>query len=89
MVKNDAWDGQRKQVADPASGGAAVVPSDTEDLSDASRSLYVASDGNVVVEMVDGEELTFTGVKAGSILPVRVTKVKATGTTATGILALW
>jgi hypothetical protein len=39
--------------------------------------------------MASGNSLTLTGVTAGSVLPLRVTKVKSTGTTATNIAALW
>lgn len=35
-----------------------------------------------------GSSVTFTGVAAGSILPVAVNRVLATGTTATNIMAL-
>jgi hypothetical protein len=39
----------------------------------------------VAVTTEDGTTLTFTGVQAGSVLPVKVTKVLSTGTTATTI----
>lgn len=89
MAKNDAFDGAHATLADPASDGLAVTPSDTEDLALSTRAIYVGSDGDVAVEMVDGASLTFENVKAGTMLPVRVTKIKSTGTTATGIIALW
>ncbi len=50
--------------------------------------LYVGGDGNVVVETVAGNEVTFTGVVAGTFMPVQVLKVKA-NTTATDIIAMW
>ncbi len=50
--------------------------------------LYIGSDGNVVVETVAGNEVTFTGIVAGTFMPVQVLKVK-TNTTATDILAMW
>ena len=57
--------------------------------------LYVGGAGNVDVEMESGNRVTFTGVAAGSFLPILVTKVY-TGdgagvatTTATSILALF
>lgn len=50
--------------------------------------LYVGGAGNVVVTTIGGDVLTFSGVTAGSILPVQVFKV-ASATTATLINALW
>jgi hypothetical protein len=50
--------------------------------------LFIGGAGNVVAT-VDGVDLTFLGLAAGSILPVRASAVKSTNTTATGIIALW
>jgi hypothetical protein len=49
----------------------------------------VGGAGNLTVTMQDGSDLTLTGVTAGSVLPLAVTKVKVTGTTATSIAALY
>lgn len=73
----------------PATGGEAVTPSDSADLTNESRGLYVGGAGNVAVTMKDGTPLTFVGVPAGSLLPIRVSRVKATNTTATSIVALY
>jgi hypothetical protein len=51
--------------------------------------LYVGGAGNVAVETVGGDVVTFNGVTAGQFLPVQVLKVKSTGTSATNIIALW
>jgi hypothetical protein len=73
----------------PAYTGESVTPSDDTDLSEPARMLYVGTTGNVSVEMLSGETLVFTGVPAGTFLPVRVTRVNNTGTTgAMSILAL-
>lgn len=66
----------------------AVTKSDTTKLTP-TQALFVGGAGNVAVLTVGGETVTFTGVIAGSILPVRVTKVLAAGTTATNITAIW
>ena len=39
--------------------------------------------------MSSGKDVIFTAVPAGSFMPVNVTKVYATGTDATNIVALW
>lgn len=72
----------------PAIDGEAVTPSDSVDLAYVSRALYIGGDGNLSVITKGGTTLTFTGVKAGTILPLRVSRVRATGTTATAIVSL-
>jgi hypothetical protein len=72
----------------PASRAEAVTPSDSTDLTYVSRGLWVGGAGNVAVVMVSGDAVTFSGVVAGTLLPIRVSRVKSTSTTATLILAL-
>tara|TARA_B100001093_G_C26620438_1_gene924342 strand:- start:300 stop:773 length:474 start_codon:yes stop_codon:yes gene_type:complete len=50
--------------------------------------LYVGTAGDVAVITNGGDEVTFTGVPAGTFIPVQVKRVKSTGTTASTILAL-
>jgi hypothetical protein len=41
------------------------------------------------VLMASGQTVTFVGVAAGSVLPIRVARVNSTNTTATNIVALY
>tara|TARA_R100001463_G_scaffold1991_1_gene8571 strand:+ start:1200 stop:1466 length:267 start_codon:yes stop_codon:yes gene_type:complete len=77
---------------------AAVTPSDTATIPSISAAdgtgnngcvLYVGVAGDVKVTTAGGDDVTFTGILAGSFIPVQVVKVFATGTTATNIVALW
>lgn len=70
-----------------ADHAAVVAPSDSTVLPP-TLALYVGGAGNLTVTMVDGVDAVFTGLLANTILPVRVTKVKA-ATTATNITAMW
>jgi hypothetical protein len=72
----------------PAEHAEAVTPSDSTDLAVVSRALYVGSGGNVAVVMASGAAVTFVGLATGSILPVRVSRVKSTATTASSILSI-
>ena len=76
-------------LTSPADNAAAVTPSDSTDLAFTSRALYVGGAGNIVVTMAGGGDVTFTAVPAGSILPIRVSRVKSTSTTATSIINLY
>jgi hypothetical protein len=71
----------------PAGYGVAVTPSDSTVLP-MTRALYVGTAGNVRVDDIN-DTVTYTNVQAGSILPVQVSRVRATGTTASNIVALY
>lgn len=73
----------------PANGAETVTPSDTVNLTNTSRGLYVGGTGNVAVVMKDGTTATFVAVPAGAILPIRITRVNSTSTTATSMVALY
>lgn len=73
----------------PAEWATAVTPSDSTDLTQVSRALYIGVGGNVNVDTPDGATVVFAGVLGGTILPVRVKRVRATSTTATSIVALF
>lgn len=84
---NDPFQNHKTGLDSPAVQLHAVTPSDTADLPSASRGINVATSGIVKITTVGGT----TGaiyVVAGVVFPVRVTRVWATGTTATGIMAL-
>lgn len=74
----------------PAANAVAVTPSDSTPLTVSCRSLYVGGAGNVAVRFPgQPTAVTFTGVLAGTVLPVQAAYVYATGTTATNIVALF
>ncbi len=66
-----------------------VVPSDGIDLStEFTRGLYIGGTGALRVLMRDGNDVTFSKIAAGSFVPLVVSRVFSTGTTATNIIAL-
>lgn len=72
----------------PASHGFAIAPSDGADLVETTRAIYVGSSGNLAVTLASGAEVTLTGIPGGTLLPVRLRRIRATGTTATAIVGL-
>ena len=73
-------------MTDPASNGFAVTPSDTTELTGV-RGVYVGESGDLAVVMRGGTSpVTLVGVPAGMILPIRVTKIMATNTSAASII---
>jgi hypothetical protein len=67
---------------------AAATPSDTTDLPSVSRALLARVAGDISVITIDGTTIALP-VQAGVIFPISAKRVRATGTTATGIFALW
>lgn len=65
-----------------------IVPSDVTVLTN-TRALYVGTGGNLAVTTFNGEVITFTNVNGGTIMPLQVTKVMATNTTALGVIGLY
>ena len=77
-------------VSAPARRAAAVTPHDTEPLTEVPKALYVGGAGDVAMRGVDGAaDQIWRSVPPGTILPFRPSHVRATGTTATHILALY
>ncbi len=77
----------------PAGRAAAITPDTDNDLATNTRAVYVGGTGNLIVHMAaDGADsptaITFSSVPAGTLLPIRVRRVLATGT-ATAIVGIW
>lgn len=76
----------------PASRAFAITPSNDADLTARVQGLYVGGAGNVALVPADAPEgaaaVVFLNVPAGMFLPVMARAVRATGTTATGLVGL-
>lgn len=69
----------------PAEHGFAITAA-TSPLDYTTRALWVAASGTLNVTMSGGETVAIAGIAAGTMLPIRVTHVLATGTS-TGLAA--
>ena len=68
---------------------ASITPSDADTFS-VPVGVYVGGAGDLVVTPWNGAaDVTFSGLTAGSVLPVMVKAVKSTGTTATLLRACY
>jgi hypothetical protein len=89
-MMTDQFMNRADQVSAPATRAVAVVPHDTQALSDVPKALYVGSGGTVVMRGVrDTGDTSWVKVPDGAVLPFRASHVRATGTTAGDILALY
>lgn len=84
----DNFENHANSLMAPATTAFAVTPNDSADLAEVTRSLFVGGAGALSVVMQSGQQVVFQGLLAGTVLPVRVSRVRATGTTATAILGL-
>jgi hypothetical protein len=88
MGGNTQMSGRSTDVAG-AFRGVAVTPGDSTTLP-ATRGLWIGGAGNVAVVFAgDTAAVTLSGATAGSLIPIQVTKVMSTNTTATSIVALY
>jgi hypothetical protein len=69
-------------------GATTFTASDTVNLLTPSI-IYVGNNGNVKVTTAQGDETIFLNVQSGSVVPVQVLRVWATGTTATNMLRIY
>lgn len=72
----------------PASNALTVVPSDTQDLPVKPRALIIGDTAGTLSVQMDNGTLTIYAHE-GAILPIRPTRIFATGTTARTITAVW
>jgi hypothetical protein len=84
----DRFQNSSPSLSGPASHGFAVTPSDSALLAETTRGIYVGTGGTIAALMLSGAGVTFAAVPGGTTLPVRLTKIMATGTTASDIVAL-
>lgn len=85
----EKYQGRADGITAPVRHGFAIGAADGADLAAETRAIYVGGAGNLRLVLASGDEVTFTGLLAGTLLPVRATRVKATGTTATQLLGLY
>lgn len=75
----------------PFSGGIAVTPDNSNDVTALHRALWIGTGGTLSAIVLGSDGTTrntiATTVVDGSVFPFKVLRVNATGTTATGIVA--
>lgn len=72
----------------PASSAHAVVPDDGTDLETVCNAIHAATPGTVRVTTRSGDVVSIF-VAEGGVVPIRVRRVWQSGTSATGIVALY
>ena len=81
----DGQTGKSSIIVSPITGAFAITPNDATDLQEVTLSLFVSVGGAVKVTLYDGSVVTYANLTAGRH-PLRVKRVWATGTAATGLV---
>jgi hypothetical protein len=69
-------------------GATTVTASDTTNLPTPSI-IFVGGAGTVKVTTAQGDDITFSGLQAGQVIPVQVIRVWAAGLTATNLVRIY
>jgi len=73
----------------PAQTCFIVIPDDVQDLEQVTKAIYVGQGGDITLRSLDNiSDVTFRNVADGAILDIRVSAIRATGTTAADIVGL-
>lgn len=74
----------------PYRRGAAITPSDSVNLTNVTRAIYVGGTGTVTYVSQGGDTVALLGnIPVGTTLRVCASRVNLTGTSATNLVALW
>lgn len=78
---------------DPGTSIVAVTASDSTDLTGARAFFYTGTAGDVAIKTVHGASassaVTIADCPANVIIPIQITRIMSTGTTATQIYAIY
>lgn len=81
--------GKKFELDGPFHQAVTVTPDDANDLVNVCRGIMVAAAGNIKVTFADDAAPVTIAVQPGFTYRFMVSRVFATGTTATGIVALY
>jgi hypothetical protein len=75
-------------LTSPAEHADPITPSDDAELPRATRALYVGQGGDVAVRFVSGEAVVLANLQGGTVYPLRLRQILASGTMASGLVGL-
>lgn len=85
-----AFDQSTSQPAGLSARNAALVtPNNDTDLTAMTRAVFVGTGGNLAVVMAGGQTVVLPTIPSGAFLPICVSRIRSTSTTATNIVAFW
>jgi hypothetical protein len=88
MPATNVFARQARSPGDPAHDAMTVSPSDTADLGFVTTAIYLPDSGDVSVVTLAGQTRLLEGLGAGWH-PLRVSRIRATGTSVSRIIVAW
>lgn len=89
---SDGFSDYADNAGAPARHVVAITPSDSADLADTPKGIYVGTGGDLALiaagAPANAAAVVFRNLPSGALLPVRTRRIAATGTTAADLLAL-
>lgn len=93
MAQTDQFGAYADNVSAPCRRWVALTPSDTTDLTDLPKAIYVGTGGDISMIGVSAPTgsagVVWKGVPAASLIPVRPRRILATGTTAADLVGCY
>lgn len=87
-MSTDTFSKYANGLSSPAREAFAITPDDAAELARLPKALMVGGAGALRLRAVDSAADVTVTVVAGQIVPIRARYVRATGTTATGLIGL-
>ncbi|MDD9715143.1 hypothetical protein PVW48_00140 [Dinoroseobacter sp. PD6] len=75
-------------MTSPAVAAEIIIPANGRELNYATRAVYVGSGGDLSMELLNGDVVTFKNLASGTLLPVRARRVRNSDTTASDLIGL-
>lgn len=88
MTQVDPFKSMATALDSPAPDFYLITPSNSDQLPVRPRAIRVGIAGDVMATGPGGEDVLFANCYAGELLPIRPVQIKATGTTASKLVAL-
>ena len=85
---NDRFQTGGDSVTAPARRAFAIVPHDDEPLPFVTKGICIGSAGDIVLRAIDSQSDVTVSAVAGQLVPIRITHIRATGTTAARLVGL-
>ena len=89
MADIDAHAGSQELLSSPCDNAVAITPNNDVDLTYVTRAVWVGGAGAINVITSRGQTVLIAGIQAGTLLPIRVSRVLASSTSATNIVGMW
>ena len=84
----DRYDNYAPSLESPALHAFSIAPSDTADMEEVTRAVYIGQAGDIHAVLASGASVTFKNLPSGATLAIRARRILQAGTTATAIVGL-